>query len=901
MIGKTIGHYEIAEKLGEGGMGVVYKARDNRLDRFVALKFLPQQLNASEADKARFIQEAKSASALNHPNVCTIHDIQEFQGQLFLVMEFVDGQTLREKAQSSIFTLKSAIDFGIQIADGLAAAHEKGIVHRDIKPENIMVRKDGIVQIMDFGLAKLRGISRLTKEGSTVGTAGYMSPEQVQGQEADPRSDIFSLGVVLYEMFTKELPFKGVHETAVSYEIVNVDPPPMSALKPDVDPALDTIVLECLAKEPSERYQSVAEVAKELRRFKRESTRLRTSRTMIAQPVSTVGAATRTDSTMSTAAPVPQQGARQWVWKGIAVAAVALAGVLLAMPLLRQKPPMASLHVELLPPPTTSYSVANGGGHFALSPDGRSIAFAAVDTAGKALLWVRSLQSFTSRAIAGTEDAWYPFWSPDGKSIGFFAHGKMFKVDVDGGALFTICDAVSPRGGTWNSSGVIVFAPDQSKGLFRVAAVGGKPEVLTRLDTTINELTHRWPVFLPDQDHYLFFARGSLAGFGGTEKDHLYVGSLSQGTTRQLFSAISDAAYADGMIMYIRENAVVGQAFDPDRLTVSGDPVTIAQDLQYTPRWSKGSFSVSQTGMLCFQPGGQEARPDVVLLKKDGSIVQRLGRLDLMFKASLSPDGKRLAMDILDGQSRNIDVWIYDVERGMKTRLTFSKQADIAPIWSPDGGSVAYATGMGSETRIVTQPVSGSGQEKIIVRLAVDAFPSDWSSDNKYLLYFTRGDADVWVTPLTGGGSPVKILGSEYTEAGAKFSPDVRWIAYQSDESGKNEIYVRSFVAAGSSADAAPDVKRQISADGGISAHWRKDGKGVFYVTPRGIMFAELKIEGSSLEVVRVTPFSQIHLPYWADILDAGDLFVSQSPQVASAVVPMHLVVNWKSDLQKQP
>jgi serine/threonine protein kinase/Tol biopolymer transport system component len=898
MIGKEILHFQILEELGRGGMGVVYKARDTRLDRLVAVKCLPTHLAASPQDKSRFIQEAKAASALNHPNVCTIHDIQEHDGQLFLVMEFVDGQTLREKKAST--SLKQAVDIGMQVADGLAAAHEKGIVHRDIKPENIMVRKDGIVQIMDFGLAKLRGVSRLTKEGSAVGTAGYMSPEQVQGQEADHRSDIFSLGVVLYELFTGELPFRGVHETAVNYEIVNVDPQPMLAVKPGLDPALDAIVLECLAKEPSERYQSVAEVAKELRRFKRESTRQRVSRSVIAPvyPLDPQKPHVAPPEDASTALPA---SARPWPWKGIALIVFVLAGALVTFLLLRPEAPAVSLHVELLPPPATSYSVANGGGQFALSPDGRSLAFAAVDTGGNTLLWIRSLKSFSSRALPGTEDAQYPFWSPDGKSIAFFTHGKLAKVDIDGGALFTIADAISPRGGTWNSSGVIVFAPDQTKGLYRVAAVGGKPEVLTRLDTTVNELTHRWPVFLPDQDHFLFFARGSLAGFGGTEKDHLYLGSLSQGTTHQIFSAISDAAFAGGMILYVRENAIVGQAFDPERLTVSGDPVTIAQDIQYTPRWSKGSYSVSQTGMLCYQPGGQEARPDVVLLAKDGSLVQRLGRLDLMFRSSLSPDGKRLAMDILDGQSRNIDVWIYDIDRGMKTRLTFSKQADIAPIWSPDGESVAYTTGMGSETQIVTQSVSGSGQEKIIVRIAVDAFPSDWSSDNKYLLYFTRGDADIWVAPLAGGSPPVKLVGSEYSEAGGKFSPDVRWIAYQSDESGKNEIYVRSFVPPGTSADGASTVKRQISADGGTSPHWRKDGKGVFFVTPRGIMLAELKLEGQSLEVVRVTPFSPVHLPYWGDILPTGDLVASQSPPVASAVVPIHLVVNWQSDLVKQP
>jgi eukaryotic-like serine/threonine-protein kinase len=896
MLGTTIGQYEIIEKLGEGGMGVVFKARDTKLDRFVALKFLPQHLSASEGDKGRFVQEAKAASALNHPNVCTIHDIQEHESRLFLVMEYVDGQTLRDKLGS--MSLKQSVDVGTQIAEGLAAAHEKGIVHRDIKPENIMVRKDGIVQIMDFGLAKLRGLSRLTREGTTVGTAGYMSPEQVQGQDADHRSDIFSLGVVLYELFTKELPFKGVHETAVNYEIVNVDPPPMAALKPDIDPALDAIVLECLSKEPSERYQSVAEIAKELRRFKRESTRLRASRSMIApaQPVAAAGGARVAGNQGHTVRSLGRH-----FWKIGAILVLVLLAVFAARSFFEREPASLSLHVEILPPGSTSFSMANGGGQFALSPDGRSLAFAAVDTGGTTLLWVRSLQSFVSRALAGTDDAQYPFWSPGGKSIGFFARGKLMKVDVEGGALFTIADAIAPRGGTWNDAGVIVYAPDQTKGLYRVAAAGGKPEELTQLDTTINELTHRWPVFLPDQDHFLFFARGSLGGYGGPDKDHLYVGSLSDRKTRQLMSATSDAAYAGGMILYVRENAIVGQSFDAGTMTISGDPVTIAQDLQYTPRWSKGSFSVSQTGMLCYQKGGQEARPDVVLLRKDGSVAQRLGRLDLMFRAAISPDRKRLAMDILDGQSRNIDIWVYDIERGMKTRLTFSKLAENGPIWSPDGERVAYTSGMGKETRLVTQPITGSGEEKVLATPGTDAVVTDWSADQAYLLYVLRGTGDIWAAPLSGGGAPFKVVATEFMETAAKFSPDVGWIAYQSDESGKSEIYVRSFAPPGTASATAPLVKRQISLDGGSAPRWRSDGRGIFFVTPRGIMLAEIRIEGRSIEVTRVVPFSTVHLNYWGDIHPSGELMVGVVAQVASGIVPVNLVVNWPADLLKQP
>lgn len=480
MIGSTVSHFKILEKLGEGGMGVVYKAQDTKLDRLVALKFLPPHMSASEQDKARFIQEAKAASAMNHANICTIYSIDEHEDpssagapadkQLFIAMEFVDGVTLREKIGT--ISSKQAIDIGIQLADGLSAAHEKGIVHRDVKPENIMVRKDGICQIMDFGLAKLRGrqskVSRLTKEGSTIGTAGYMSPEQVQGQEIDHRSDIFSLGVVLYEMFTGELPFKGVHETALLYEIVNVDAVPMSAVKPEMDTSLDAIVLECLAKEPGERYQSVAEVAKELRRFKRESNRQRVSKVTNTRGAYSLSTAP-TPGTDTVQAHVPGGPGFNLVWIIISFVCLAAAGAFaylyFRMPANAESPIVFTI------------SRPEKGGFEspvpAISPDGRTIAYVAHDSAGTTLLWVRSMGSIVPRPLEGTEGASFPFWSPDSRFIAFFAPGKLKKAAIAGGSPQTICDAPNGRGGSWNQDGTIVFALDYNAGLSQVRASGG--------------------------------------------------------------------------------------------------------------------------------------------------------------------------------------------------------------------------------------------------------------------------------------------------------------------------------------------------------------------------------------------------------------------------------------------
>src|SRR5438309_3309508 len=472
MIGQTISHYKILEKLGEGGRGVVYKAEDTKLRRTVALKFLPQRLSASEQDKSRFIQEAQAASALNHPNVCTIHDIREHDGRMFIVMEFVDGQTLEDK--KGTIGLKQAIDIGIQIADGLAAAHEKGIVHRDIKPENIMIRKDGIVQIMDFGLAKLRGkVTRLTKEGSTVGTAGYMSPEQVQGNDADHRSDIFSFGVLLYELLAGQLPFKGIHDTALAYEIVNMDAPPISSIKPEIDPTLDAIVLECLEKDPNERTQSAKQVSIDLKRFKRESSRQRVSRVSAVRPM------VKPEYGGQNIPPGTPKGKRR-VWQIISAilgAALIAAGWLL-MNINSAVPTVARFGVVL---PKDQQLDIQDYAAIAISPDGSRFVYKA---SGR--LYLRKMENIEAEPIPGTENAVNPFFSPDGRWLGFFAGGKLKKIPLSGGSAVILADAQANRGATWTKNGTIIFTPTGRGGMVRVGADGGDVQQVTTVDSTRN-------------------------------------------------------------------------------------------------------------------------------------------------------------------------------------------------------------------------------------------------------------------------------------------------------------------------------------------------------------------------------------------------------------------------------
>ena len=879
-------------------MGVVYKAEDTKLERRVALKFLPPHLAASEQDQTRFIQEAKAASALNHPNVCTIHDIQEHDGQMFIVMEFVDGQTLREK--KSTISFKQAIDIGIQIADGLAAAHEKGIVHRDIKPENIMIRKDGIAQIMDFGLAKLRGVSRLTKEGSTVGTAGYMSPEQVQGQDADHRSDIFSFGVLLYELLTGQLPFKGVHETALAYEIVNVDAAPMSSVKPDIDSNLDVIVLDCLEKDPKERCQSVAEVARDLRRVKRESTRQRASRINIARDVYKPSSVQPEESSS-------QSSRAQW-WKwGTTLFFITTISTIIYFLFISTPPSHQTIRAFIPLPEKTTLSNLLGGGHIALSPDGKKIAFIVVDSLGKGNLWVRSLSALSAQMLSGTEDALFPFWSPEGNSIAFFADGKLKKIDASGGTPFSICDAGSPRGGSWGQTGIIVFDPGGSGGIYQVSGGGGTPSPVTKLDSTRNEQTHRWPRFLPDGKHFLFFIRTTTAG-SGSDADSICVGSIESQEVKHLLHGVSDAAYANGHLLFIRESALMAQPFDLKKREVSGEPLPIAQQIQYDARFSRAAFSVSQNSLLLYQSSSTRWARELALFDTRGTKIRSFGQLEIYVRARLSKDGKRIAMELVDLQSHNIDLWLYEIVRGIQTRFTFDPQADVAPVWSPNGDRIVFSSNRKGRYNLYMKAASGSAPDELLTDFnARDKYVNDWSPDGKYILFETNADPktkdDLWILPISGDRKPVPFLQTEFNENSGAFSPDMKWIAYVSDESGKYEIYVRHFVEPGSQKASAELGKWQISTNGGGVAIWRSDGKAIFYLVENKIMLAEVKTTGSTFEVLKVSQHMDLQAKQQIRGLDMssdGKRILGQVTPSQEKSVPLTLVIDWNEELKKK-
>lgn len=889
MIGTNISHYKILEKLGEGGMGVVYKAQDTKLDRVVALKFLPDHVSAGTDDLERFTQEAKAAAGLNHPNICTIHGIEESENRTFIVMEFVEGQTLQIRKSS--ISMKQSLDIGIQIAEGLAAAHEKGIVHRDIKPENIMIRKDGRVQIMDFGLAKLRGASRLTKEGSTVGTAGYMSPEQVQGQDTDHRSDIFSLGVLVYEMLSGQPPFKGVHETAIAYEIVNVDSPPMSTLKPEIPPELDAIVLDCLEKDPNERTQAASQVALELKRYRRESSRSRASRITAARP-----ALARERSGSSPAVGLPQEeslpsGKRQHLTTlllAIGIPAAAITGFLISS-LMGPSVPDAMTIRATINPPVGQTLFNDFGGHLALSPDGTMLVYSATDSAGDSRLWLRRLSANDATRLPGTEGAMYPFWSPDGKQIAFTAGTKLRKIDLLGSPPLDIVDVPQGRGAAWGPDGTIIVCPTiADRAIYSVPSGGGELTPVLSLDST-TDYRPRFPSFLPDGKHFLFSAYsggGALSGDLGS-----FVGSMD-GMVRQLpiKGLRSNPVFSEGHLLYLRQNTLIAQAFDASSLEFTGDPIPLDQGVPYYPARAKGNFAASPNGVLVYVKAPQGPQQRLAWIDRRGRATD-ITPANPRFVATLSPDEERLAYDEQDDQG-NDDIWIYDLRRNIKTRFTFGPETDIIPLWTHDGKQIVYNVVKDNTWSTVIRSADGTGGERTII----DSYPeelwvNDISPDGHSLLMarqsLTSG-FDILTADLNRPNVIDTLLSTGFHEYFAGFSPDGKWVVYQSAASGRYEVYVRHF--------APQSEKWQVSTSGGEGPAWMRTGE-IMYISNGKVMLVRVSfINGVPRFSVpeELFPLSgNTELRLHAPTRD-GRRILGTSANRAAGVNNLSLIVNWR-------
>ena len=828
LIGQTVSHYTILEKLGEGGMGVVYKAEDTKLKRTVALKFLPPQVSASGQDKERFIQEAQAASAINHPNICTIYSIGEHDGQLFIEMEFVDGQSLHEK--KGLVSIKRAIDVGVQLAEGLAAAHEKEIVHRDIKPENIMIRKDGSVQILDFGLAKLRErgstVTRLTKEGSTIGTAAYMSPEQVQGQDTDHRSDIFSFGIVLYELLAGQLPFKGVHETALAYEIVNVDPAPMSSMNPGIDPGLDAIVLECLEKDPNERTQLAKQIAIDLKRFRRASSRTHVSRIAAARPT------VRPDG--SNRAPKPGklfQKLRLWPLLSTLLFIALVGSVWMLSRRNTVSPSVVRFGIAL--PKERSFGPQDHPA-IAVSPDGSQLVYAASDR-----LYHRTMGNFRLDPIPGTEGAEGPFFSPDGRWIAFFADGKLKKVPAGGGPPVEIAGAQQNRGGVWAADGTIIFCASGRGGLLRVSSDGGAVQVLTSIDTTKNERTHRWPS-AGAGGNVVFFTIGTLASPDYYEDATIEAVDLRSGKRKVIMQGASTAQYVEtGHLVYSRLGTLFAVPFNLDALEVRGTAYPVVESVSGDLTTGVAHYSIARNGTLVYLSGhGNGSDRKLALIDLKGSVALLPAPEQSYIEPRMSPDEKRVAASIQSGKDFNIVV--YDIPHNTTSRLTFGG-INRSPVWSPDSRRLAYSdntpapgAGLSGKSKVVMIQADGGGTPAEIVLNCDRNYVNCWSRDGSTLIVTVPQQGKGWdlcAIPVYGDHAPRIFLSTKFDESVGSLSPDGRWLAYLSTETGGEGLYVRPFPHG--------DGKWQIATDlPAVPAWpiWSSDGKTLYYMSNQGIM-----------------------------------------------------------------
>ncbi|MCK9408853.1 MAG: serine/threonine-protein kinase [Bacteroidetes bacterium] len=901
MIGQTISQYKIIEKLGEGGMGVVYKAQDTKLDRFVALKFLPTHLAASEQDKARFIQEAKSASALNHPNVCTIHDISEHEGQLFIVMEFVDGKSLKEKKEN--LGQKQILEIGIQVAEGLAAAHEKGIVHRDIKPDNIMIRKDGIVQIMDFGLAKLYtsgNVSRLTKAGTTMGTMGYMSPEQVQGLDVDHRTDIFSLGVVLYEMLAGESPFKGMHETAIMYEIVNVDPAPISAIKEGTDPELDHIILECLQKEKDDRCQSAKELAKDLRKIKKSTGHTQSRAYSVLRSASHSPAVQKNEKPSSGSFVIEVMNRRIDLSKFFGssvlswVIIVLLVGALGAVWLVLREPSSERIITKFsLDIGEDKVLDINSYPALTISHNGTMIVFKANNK-----FYLRKMNSMEPSVIEGIENASSPFFSTDDKWLVFFRNGKLEKISLTGGTPITLAESPDNRGGTFSKNGLIIFSPLAVSELKMVSENGGPVKSLTTIDTTKNERTHRWPSCMPDGKHVLFTV-GIISSPDYYENATIDVVNIETGERKTVFRGASNAKYiSTGHLLFSRSGVLYIVPFDADKLEVTGQPVPVVQGVYSEITTGITNYVVSDNGTLIYLPGAVEgeSRKIVKISIKGETTVIDSGNHPYV-EPKLSPDNKKIAVVIRNGE--DFDIWVFDIFSKTLSKLTFGG-LNRTPQWSPDGKTIAYfKRTKDGKSGVYIKPSDGSGEEReIFDGKDIRVYLNHWSRDGKFLLvdFLTKNSqSDLLVIPLTGDKTPWKFLESNRDEYESTISPNGKWVAYLTDETGSYQIFVRSFPN--------KDGKWQVTSDVSEEPRWSPDGKFLYYRKSSQMMAVPVSTDatfsaGVPIVLVKNFPSQNVDSGISYDISSDGRYFITTQPAKGITYKNISVVLNWTEEVK---
>jgi len=869
------GPYEILSSIGSGGMGEVYRARDTTLGRDVAIKVLPDAFAHDAERMARFEREAQVLASLNHPHIASIYGLEESGDVRALAMELVDGPTLADRIAQGLLPLDEALDIARQIAEGVEYAHEKGVIHRDLKPANIKLTADGTVKLLDFGLAKAvdepgpqgnPSVSptltmQSTRLGVILGTAAYMSPEQASGKPVDRRSDIWSFGVVLWEILSGSRLFDG--ET-VSHTLADV-------LRGEIDvnklPAgTPAVILElvgrCLDRDMKTRLRDIGEARIAIQKYRADPSEA---------------------ARLSERAVTGHERGERLAW-------IAACGLLLAtLAFIYYRPEAKELRIvklSVLPPEKAAFF-----GPPAVSPDGRHVTFAA--TAGeKTQLWVRDLDSLAARPLPGTEGALNPFWSPDNRFIAFFAGGKLKKVEVVGGPAQTLCDASAGRGGAWSRTGVIVFTPGILDSLYRVPAAGGNATPLIALDQSLGEDSLRCPWFLPDGHHFLYTARNS-----DVEKSAIYAGDLGSKEKRRILNANSNAVYAPpGFVVFLRERTLMAQPFDAGSAQTTGDPFPIVEKIDFISAYG-GFFSVSQNGVLAYLSSSAGSNVQLNWFDRGGKPLSAVGAPGNLFSTSISPDGSTVAVARSDPQMSTGDIWLHDLTRGATSRFTFGPKTSGYPVWSPDGSRIVFGSTRDGTFRLYVKPTGGAGKEELLSNL--HGVPSDWSRDGRFIVFnqFGTKGYDIWVLPISGDrplvpGKPFPFLQTEFSESGAKLSPDSKWVAYTSNESGQNEVYVQTFPS--------PGGKSQISTGGGNRPVWRRDGRELFYIAADGkLMAVEVKL-GSKLEAGAPKPLFDTRLgngPF--DISPDGRRFLLANPSEDAGRTPMTVVVNWTGEVKR--
>ena len=816
--GTRLGPYEILAPLGAGGMGEVYRARDTRLERTVAVKVLPAHLSSSEEMRQRFEREAKAISQLSHPHICALYDVGSHEGTEYLVMEYLEGETLADRVAKGPLPAEQLLKWGVEIADALDKAHRQGIVHRDLKPGNVMLTKSG-VKLLDFGLAKvldpkgpLESLTSaptvakdVTREGAILGTLSYMAPEQLEGKKADPRTDIFALGAVLYEMATGRKAFSGSSQASLISSILTSEPAAISAVQPMTPPALDRVVKTCLAKDSDDRWQSARDVALQLR------------------DVSGVEAGMYSARPRKVGASIL-----------IGVLILALAG-LSALVFLSRRPSVEREPVSFsVPPPTGApFESSLVQTFFSVSPDGRSLAFVARNASGQDVLWLRPMRALSARSLPGTEGAAAPFWSPDSRWIGFFANGKLEKIEAAGGTPLTICDVAGPlQAGTWGSRGEILFAQLLDTAVHRVSASGGSPVTVLKADPQRQEWSVCWPSFLPDSRHFLFVGRSF-----GAKQTYVRLGDSKTGKSSALLSDCSRAEYAPairetqagssgaGFLLFVRESNLLAEPFDAVGLRVTGEPRAVVPEVWQHAFTGVGGFSASKSGFLAYRSA--EGSAQLAWLDRQGHALGSVAGPGIYSNVRLSPDGLKFAVSVGDPRTGTHSLSVADVASGILTSFTLGAGDDWQPVWSPDGRKLVFSRGsIRAPPRLYEASLDGGEPRELTAAGRGVKWVEDWSSDGRFICYSggnVEGRRDIRILDLARQGSTTSFLATPFDAIEPQFSPDGRWIAFSSDESGSYEVFVAPFPG--------PGKKLRVSNAGGSRPRWRRDGTELFYVS----------------------------------------------------------------------